>query len=48
MAFALSLTLLALVFRLTPSHQAKSYGEDDQDDNSTYKFHTLNLHTLLP
>ena len=26
---------------LAPSHQAKGYGEDDQNDSSAYKFHTL-------
>ena len=33
---------------LAPFHQAKSYGEDDQDDTSAYNFHTLTSKWLEP
>ena len=39
--------VIALVI-LAPSHQAKGYGEDDQNDSSAYKFHTLNLQVAEP
>lgn len=43
-------SLRCQVIRLTLAlfHQAKSYGEDDQNDTSAYNFHTLNLQVAEP